>query len=86
MPAVDTEQQPITLDGDSLEGTLWNPQQAARAAGVKPGTVAWWAHRGYLKRANSVTLRTPLYRALDVLATESEVNSRRSVKRGQAAA
>jgi len=86
MQAADTEQQPITLDGGSLEGTLWNPQQAAQAAGVKPGTVAWWAHRGYLKRANSTAYRTPLYRALDVLAAECEVNSRRSTKNRRAAA
>lgn len=70
----------VVLDGESLEATLWNPQQAAKAAGVKPGTVAWWANRGYLKRANAATYRTPMYRALDVLAAESAVNSRRTVQ------
>jgi hypothetical protein len=74
------ESEAIVLDGESLEATLWTPQQAAKAAGVKPGTVAWWAHRGYLARANSPSYRTPLYRALDVLAAESEVNKRRTVK------
>jgi hypothetical protein len=79
MTTVETD-GPIRLDGESLESTLWTPQQAAKAAGVKPGTVAWWAHRGYLKRANPTSYRTPLYRALDVLAAESAVNSRRAVK------
>lgn len=70
---------PVTIDG-SLESTLWSTQEAADAAGVSYNVIAWWAHRGYLERANSARSRSPLYRASDVLKTEQEVRSRRTVK------
>lgn len=67
--------EPVTLNG-SLEATLWNPQQAASAAGVSTGLIALWAHRGYLTRVNP-GVRTPLYRAVDVLQAEHDVRMRR---------
>jgi len=75
---------PVTING-SLEATLWNPDEAAAAAQVTKSVIAWWAHRGYLARVNSKKVRTPLYRASDVLATESAVRSRRTVNSVMAA-
>ena len=73
MQTMDTE--PVSITG-SLEATLWNPQQAAQAAGVTPGLIALWAHRGYLARVNP-GVRTPMYRAVDVLKAEHDVRMRR---------
>jgi predicted site-specific integrase-resolvase len=70
------DDEPVSITG-SLEATLWNPQEAAQAAGVEPGLIAVWAHRGYLKRVNP-GVRTPLYRALDVLKAEHDVRMRRN--------
>jgi predicted site-specific integrase-resolvase len=75
---------PVTIEG-SLEATLWSTQEAADAAGVSYNVIAWWAHRGYLKRANPGRSRIPLYRASDVLKAEHEVRSRRTVKPRSAA-
>jgi len=69
------DDEPVSITG-SLEATLWNPQEAARAARVDPGRIAVWASRGYLKRVNP-GVRTPLYRALDVLKAEHDVRIRR---------
>lgn len=61
----------ISIDGDlDLQHTLWTTAEAAEAAGVEPGVIRIWAHRGHLKRANSEKARTPKYRAIDVVKAE----------------
>jgi predicted site-specific integrase-resolvase len=61
----------ITLDGD-LSTTTWTTVQAAAAAGVQPGRIRIWAHRGKLTPVNPRSAR-PRYRALDVLRVEAEM-------------
>jgi hypothetical protein len=65
----------IDLDGD-LQTTLWTTAEAAEAAGVKPGVIRAWAHRGHLARANSSTARVPRYRAIDVIRAEKATRER----------
>ncbi|WP_367134449.1 MULTISPECIES: hypothetical protein [Streptomyces] len=65
----------LDLDGD-LQSTLWTTVQAAEAAGVKPGVIRAWAHRGHLKRANSPLARVPKYRAIDVVKAEKATRER----------
>ncbi|WP_439947182.1 MerR family transcriptional regulator [Streptomyces sp. BBFR109] len=57
------------FDGD-LQTTLWTTAEAAKAAGVAPGVIRVWAHRGHLRRANSPKARVPRYRAIDVVKAE----------------
>lgn len=59
----------VTLDGD-LQSMLWTTREAAAAAGVKPGVIRIWVHRGHLKRANPEDERIALYRAIDVIKAE----------------
>lgn len=59
----------LDFDGD-FQTTLWTTAEAAEAAGVAPGVIRIWAHRGHLKRANSARARVPLYRAIDVVKAE----------------
>lgn len=67
----------ITIDGDlDLQHTLWTTAEAAEAAGVDPGVIRIWAHRGHLKRANSEKCRTPKYRAIDVVRAEKATRER----------
>lgn len=65
----------IDFNGD-LQTTLWTTTEAAEAAGVEPGVIRIWAHRGHLKRANSEKCRTPRYRAIDVVKAEKATRSR----------
>ena len=65
----------IDLDGD-LQTTLWTTAEAAEAAGVKPGVIRAWAHRGHLARANSEKCRVPKYRAIDVVRAEKATRER----------
>lgn len=65
----------IDFNGD-LQTTLWTTAEAAEAAGVEPGVIRIWAHRGHLKRANSEKCRTPRYRAIDVVKAEKATRSR----------
>lgn len=61
----------ITIDGDlDLHSTLWTTAEAAEAAGVKPGVIRIWVHRGHLQRANSEKCRIAKYRAIDVVRAE----------------
>lgn len=63
------------LDGD-LHTTLWTTAQAADAAGVKPGVIRIWAHRGHLERANPDSAGPALYRAIDVVKAEKATRER----------
>lgn len=65
----------IDFNGD-LQTTLWTTNEAAEAAGVEPGVIRVWAHRGHLKRANSEKARTPKYRAIDVVKAEKATRER----------
>lgn len=65
----------LELDGD-LQTTLWTTAQAAEAAGVTPGVIRAWAHRGHLARANSPSARVPRYRAIDVVKAEKATRER----------
>ncbi|MEV5138443.1 hypothetical protein AB0K71_05795 [Streptomyces syringium] len=65
----------VELDGD-LQTTLWTTAQAAEAAGVEPGVIRIWAHRGHLQRANSPRCRIPRYRAIDVVQAEKATRER----------
>lgn len=66
-----------TIDGDlDLQSTLWTTAEAAEAAGVSQGAIRVWVHRGHLKRANSEKLRTPKYRAIDVVLAEKATRER----------
>lgn len=65
----------IDLDGD-LQSTLWTTAEAAEAAGVKPGVIRAWAHRGHLARANGTRERVPRYRAIDVVKAEKATRER----------
>ncbi|MFI0914215.1 MerR family transcriptional regulator [Streptomyces abikoensis] len=65
----------MEFDGD-LQTTLWTTAQAAEAAGVKPGVIRAWVHRGHLKRANSPLSRVPKYRAIDVVKAEKATRAR----------
>ena len=67
----------VTIDGDlDLHATLWTTAEAAEAAGVEPGVIRVWAHRGHLKRANSEKCRIPKYRAIDVIHAEKATRER----------
>ena len=67
----------ISIDGDlDLQHTLWTTAEAAEAAGVEPGVIRIWAHRGHLKRANSEKCRIPKYRAIDVVKAEKATRER----------
>ncbi|MFE5868799.1 MerR family transcriptional regulator [Streptomyces roseifaciens] len=65
----------VDFDGD-LQTTLWTTAEAAEAAGVKPGVIRAWAHRGHLTRANSPRCRIPQYRAIDVVKAEQATRQR----------
>jgi hypothetical protein len=65
----------IDFDGD-LQTTLWTTAEAAEAAGVEPGVIRIWAHRGHLRRANSEKCRTAKYRAIDVVKAEKATRER----------
>ena len=65
----------VDIDGD-LQTTFWTTAQAAEAAGVSPGVIRIWAHRGHLQRANSETSRTARYRAIDVVRAEKATRER----------
>ncbi|MEU5426848.1 MerR family transcriptional regulator [Streptomyces olivoreticuli] len=65
----------LDLDGD-LQTTLWTTAQAAEAAGVDPGVIRVWVHRGHLHRANSPRCRIPKYRAIDVVRAEKATRQR----------
>jgi predicted site-specific integrase-resolvase len=78
------DRDPVTING-SLEATLWTTQESADAAGVSYNVITWWAHKGYLKRANPGRSRCPLYRASEVLKTEHDVRLRRTVNTRMAA-
>jgi hypothetical protein len=65
----------IDFSGD-LQTTLWTTAEAAEAAGVEPGVIRIWAHRGHLQRANSEKCRTPRYRAIDVVKAEKATRER----------
>lgn len=73
----------VDIDGD-LQTTLWTTAEAAEAAGVSPGVIRVWVHRGHLKRANSDRARTPKYRAIDVVKAEKA--TREKARRTYAAA
>ncbi|MFE2407106.1 MerR family transcriptional regulator [Kitasatospora sp. NPDC059408] len=66
----------IHLDGD-LRTITWTTQQAADAAGVPPGRIRIWAHRGKLHAVNPRATR-PRYRAAEVLQVEAEMRSGRA--------
>lgn len=65
----------VDFDGD-LQNTLWTTAEAAEAAGVKPGVIRIWVHRGHLVRANSEKCRTAKYRAIDVVKAEKATRER----------
>lgn len=65
----------VDIDGD-LQTTLWTTAEAAEAAGVKPGVIRVWVHRGHLRRANSEKCRTAKYRAIDVVKAEKATRER----------
>lgn len=65
----------IDFDGD-LQTTLWTTAEAAEAAGVEPGVIRIWVHRGHLRRANSPKCRTAKYRAIDVVKAEKATRER----------
>jgi len=65
----------IDFDGD-LQTTLWTTAEAAQAAGVSPGVIRIWVHRGHLARANSEECRTAKYRAIDVIRAEKATRER----------
>ena len=65
----------VDVDGD-LQTTLWTTAEAAEAAGVSPGVIRIWVHRGHLKRVNSEKARTPKYRAIDVVRAEKATRGR----------
>lgn len=71
------------FDGD-LQSMLWTTNEAAAAAGVKPGVIRIWAHRGHLQRANPEDERVALYRAIDVVKAEKATRER--ARRSYAAA
>jgi predicted site-specific integrase-resolvase len=64
----------VVLDGD-LAAITWTTNQAAEAAGVQPGRIRIWAHRGKLQAVNPRS-KHPRYPALDVLRVEAEMNGR----------
>jgi hypothetical protein len=64
----------VVLDGD-LTAITWTTNQAAEAAGVQPGRIRIWAHRGKLTAVNPNAIH-PRYRALDVLRVEAEMSGR----------
>lgn len=67
----------IAIDGDlDLQTTFWTTAEAAEAAGVEPGVIRIWAHRGHLKRANPAKCRVPKYRAIDVVLAEKATRER----------
>lgn len=63
------------FDGD-LQSMLWTTNEAAAAAGVRPGVIRIWAHRGHLQRANEESERVALYRAIDVVKAEKATRER----------
>jgi hypothetical protein len=65
----------VDIDGD-LQTTLWTTAEAAEAAGVKPGVIRIWVHRGHLARANSEKCRTAKYLAIDVIRAEKATRER----------
>lgn len=65
----------VDIDGD-LQSTLWTTAEAAEAAGVSPGVIRIWAHRGHLRRANPEGCRTAKYRAIDVVKAEQATRGR----------
>lgn len=65
----------MDIYGD-LQTTLWTTAEAAEAAGVKPGVIRIWAHRGLLHRANSEKARVAKYRAIDVVKAEKATRER----------
>ena len=64
----------VILNGE-LSTTTWTTAQAAAAAGVPPGRIRIWAHRGKLTPVNPRSSR-PRYRALDVLRVEAEMRQK----------
>lgn len=64
----------VVLNGD-LTAITWNTNQAAEAAGVPPGRIRIWAHRGKLTPVNPNAIH-PRYPALDVLRVEAEMSGR----------
>ncbi len=64
----------VVLDGD-LSHVTWNTNQSAEAAGVPPGRIRIWAHRGKLTPINP-RAKHPRYQALDVLRVEAEMSGR----------
>ncbi|RLU81112.1 hypothetical protein CTZ27_33260 [Streptomyces griseocarneus] len=68
------EERQLDFDG-TLQTTLWTTAEAAEAAGVSPGVIRIWAHRGHLSRANPGG-RTPKYRAIDVVRAERATRER----------
>lgn len=64
----------VVLDGD-LSQVTWTTNQSAEAAGVPPGRIRIWAHRGKLTAVNPRG-KHPRYRALDVLRVEAEMSGR----------
>lgn len=70
-------EEDAVLDPDSdLHTTLWTTAQAAEAAGVAPGVIRIWAHRGHLKRANPHSAGPAKYRAIDVVKAEKATRAR----------
>ena len=65
----------VDIDGD-LQTTLWTTAQAAEAAGVTPGVIRIWVHRGHLARANGGKCRTAKYLAIDVVRAEKATRAR----------
>lgn len=72
----------MDLSGD-LQTTLWTAAEAAEAAGVEPGVVRNWKHRGHLPQARTPEGRPisnlagqPLFRATDVIKAEKATRKR----------
>jgi hypothetical protein len=65
----------IDLSAD-LHAVRWTVAEAAEAAGVQPGVIRAWKHRGHLHAAAQDDRGRPLFRAIDVIRAEKATRTR----------
>lgn len=65
----------IDLTAD-LQTGRWSVAEAAEAAGVRPGVIRAWKHRGHLAPVAHDDRGRPLFRPVDVIRAEKATRER----------
>ncbi|MCI3277633.1 MerR family transcriptional regulator [Streptomyces cylindrosporus] len=59
-----------------LQTARWTVAEAAEAAGVRPGVIRAWKHRGHLPAAAHDDHGRPLFKPIDVIKAEKATRER----------